>query len=300
LVHDNLSGFVANEHIDHATVQVLAGEGLGGGGNIVASRTLSLDVNSLTADASPDGAADYVLTYDTSAGGHKKVLLNDLPIGAGGEINTASNVGTGGVGVFKQKSGTTIELKNINSTSSESGIAIVDDTGNNEVDINLSINSLTADASPDGAADYVLTYDTSASVHKKVLLNNLPSSGSGLAYQEISATTETSTTSMNYIQLDSMTVTPASGTYSVSFSSSGSQSQQNQDAVYAIYVDGVIVQRSRRLMKPMSGPAAAFDVTLHTQAVVTVNGSQAIEIRYMVNGGTFNVHERNMILLKVA
>lgn len=36
------------------------------------------------------------------------------------------------------------------------------------------INQLTADASPDGAADYVMTYDNSASAAKKVLLQNLP------------------------------------------------------------------------------------------------------------------------------
>lgn len=38
------------------------------------------------------------------------------------------------------------------------------------------INDFTADSSPDGAADYVVTYDNSASAAKKVLLANLPSS----------------------------------------------------------------------------------------------------------------------------
>lgn len=36
------------------------------------------------------------------------------------------------------------------------------------------VNDLTADATPDSAADYVLTYDASASAAKKVLLANLP------------------------------------------------------------------------------------------------------------------------------
>lgn len=43
-----------------------------------------LDINSLTADGSPDAAADYVVTYDASAGYLKKVLLEDLPGGGGG------------------------------------------------------------------------------------------------------------------------------------------------------------------------------------------------------------------------
>jgi hypothetical protein len=37
-----------------------------------------LDINALTADASPSNSADYVQTYDASASGHKKVLLNKL------------------------------------------------------------------------------------------------------------------------------------------------------------------------------------------------------------------------------
>ena len=43
IVHDNLSGFVANEHIDHTAVSVTAGTGLSGGGTIAATRTLSID-----------------------------------------------------------------------------------------------------------------------------------------------------------------------------------------------------------------------------------------------------------------
>lgn len=39
-------------------------------------------VNALTADSSPDSAADYVMTYDTSATAAKKVLIDDFPKGA--------------------------------------------------------------------------------------------------------------------------------------------------------------------------------------------------------------------------
>lgn len=56
--------------------------------------------------------------------------------------------------------------------------------------IGAGITGLTADASPDGAADYVLTYDDSASAAKKVLLNNLPGSGNN-ALLDGSAHTDT-------------------------------------------------------------------------------------------------------------
>lgn len=58
-----------------------------------------------------------------------------------GETNTCSNVGTGGVGVFKQKSTYDFEFKKINAGSSK--ITITDDTGNSEVDIDLGTVALT-------------------------------------------------------------------------------------------------------------------------------------------------------------
>jgi len=42
IVHDNLSGFVANEHIDHSGVTITAGTGLTGGGTIASTRTLNV------------------------------------------------------------------------------------------------------------------------------------------------------------------------------------------------------------------------------------------------------------------
>ena len=42
IVHDNLSGFVANEHIDHSGVYLVTGTGLAGGGNIASTRTLNV------------------------------------------------------------------------------------------------------------------------------------------------------------------------------------------------------------------------------------------------------------------
>ena len=77
--HNALLNFVANEHIDHSGVSVTGGVGLSGGGAITSSSAIDLDINSLAADATPDSAADYVVTYDASAAGHKKVLLDDLP-----------------------------------------------------------------------------------------------------------------------------------------------------------------------------------------------------------------------------
>jgi hypothetical protein len=44
--HDQTTNFVANKHIDHSTVSITASSGLSGGGNITATRTLTLDTGS--------------------------------------------------------------------------------------------------------------------------------------------------------------------------------------------------------------------------------------------------------------
>jgi len=62
----------------------------------------------------------------------------------GGEANTASNVGIGGVGVFKQKTGVDLEFKKVNAGSSK--ITITDDTVNNEVDIDVAEANLNHDS----------------------------------------------------------------------------------------------------------------------------------------------------------
>ena len=139
LNHDSLTGFVANEHIDHTAVSILtvpATGGISGGGTIAASRTLSVDINSLTADATPDEAVDYVMIYDASASGLKKVLLTDLPITETVNIqNEGSNVGVGGIDIYKGMNGLNLEMRSINSASSKISVAL--DAANNEVDLDI-------------------------------------------------------------------------------------------------------------------------------------------------------------------
>ena len=91
LRHDNLSGFVANEHIDHSGVSIIAGNGLSGGGTIASSRTLSID--SANIDAMIDsnlGGSSVLIDGNGSTGG---ITLSDGNI----DIRT----GTGNVSKIK-------------------------------------------------------------------------------------------------------------------------------------------------------------------------------------------------------
>jgi len=157
--HDNLTGFVANEHIDHTSVTLTAGVGLSGGGDISANRTFNLDITELTEDTNPDEAADFLASYDTSAGTHKKILIGNIDhdnltgFVANEHINHTSVTLTAGVGLA---GGGDISASRT---------------------FDLDINELTEDTSPDEAADFFATYDVSAAAHKKVKFANVDVAG---------------------------------------------------------------------------------------------------------------------------
>ena len=69
IVHDNLNGFVANEHKDHSAISITtaASSGLSGGGDITTTRSLSVDVNNLDVQVPALELADKIAIYDNSA-----------------------------------------------------------------------------------------------------------------------------------------------------------------------------------------------------------------------------------------
>ena len=120
---------------------LLAQGGSGGGGGTINPTNLD-ELTDVIITSPIDGQS---LVYDNSTG----KWVNETIISSGGgsgEANTASNVGTNGVGVFKQKTGVNLEFKKLNAASNK--ISITDDTINSDVDIdvveaNLTLGNLT-------------------------------------------------------------------------------------------------------------------------------------------------------------
>jgi hypothetical protein len=97
------------------------------------------DFNTFTLKGTPV-SGDVLLIEDSAAAGVKKyVTIGSLPGGGGGEANTASNTGIGGVGVYVRKTGVDLEFKNIVGST---GLAVTDDAVNDEIDLSLDLASI--------------------------------------------------------------------------------------------------------------------------------------------------------------
>lgn len=92
IVHDNLSGFVSDEHIAHSGVTLTAGSGLTGGGTIAASRTFNIgEGTGITVSADAIATNDAEIVHDNLSG-----FVSDEHIAHSGVTLTAGNGLTGG------------------------------------------------------------------------------------------------------------------------------------------------------------------------------------------------------------
>ena len=91
IVHDNLSGFVANEHIDHSGVSINTGTGLSGGGDITSTRTLSVDAAQTQITSVGTLTGLYVNGHMTASGNlHANSITSSNDISASGDTHTAN------------------------------------------------------------------------------------------------------------------------------------------------------------------------------------------------------------------
>ena len=112
------------------------------------------------------------------------------------------------------------------------------------------------------------------------------------------ATATTTTTSGSDVLVNSMTLTPAAGTYLVTFSGSVRQSASNDSIFTSIYSGGTQVAASEREFKRGSNQGN-ITASFCCQAKVTVNGAQAIEGRWRETGGTATMYERTLSIIAV-
>lgn len=125
---------------------------------------------------------------------------------------------------------------------------------------------------------------------------------SGLAVTQAVATADTTTTSTTQVLIGSMTLTPVAGTYLAWFSTSLDHSAQAVTITVSIYAGGVQDTDSVRLAATRTNALGAQSLPnpLATEAVVTVNGAQAIEARWSTPSGTATAHQRALTIMRIS
>ena len=146
--HDNLNNFVLNEHIDHSGVNINAGTGLSGGGNITASRTLNLN-------ASVDDLTDVSSSTESN---RDALLFNS------------------GTSEYENRAIVEADISDLNH----------DDTDAIHDNVAGEINAITEKVSPVDA-DLLLIEDSQDSNNKKkVQITNLPTGGGAEELSDLS------------------------------------------------------------------------------------------------------------------
>jgi len=123
----------------------------------------------------------------------------------------------------------------------------------------------------------------------------------GIGNNSVVSTTPDSTVSATMAVIAGMTNTPAAGKYSISFSASGSNSVNSAVMNYELAIAGIPIADTFRTNHGGTGGNQFPDVTfsMHTQAIVDLNGAEAIEARFSTSAGTYTVDERSLILIRL-
>ena len=223
--HDGFSDFVANEHIDHTSVTLTAGEGLSGGGDISANRTFTLDLNELPTLVGIAGG-DLIPFVDVSLGNSGKKITWDNLKGAIALTNLfdVTIAAVAGGEILKYDG-----AEWINNTLAEAGISAVGHSHDISDDTNLAVTApvvLTDDTLSVSAASTTATgvvelatedevqtgTDTTRAVVPDTLQTVLPPIGSIMPWLK-SYTSTPATLPTGWVEADGSTLSDADSVY---------------------------------------------------------------------------------------
>lgn len=126
---------------------------------------------------------------------------------------------------------------------------------------------------------------------------------SGISNTEVSATASATAGTGADALLTGMTITPTAGTYMIWFSCDLNSATSGVVVSLSIYIGGSQKADSLRKIMPFAGgtlTAGSQRSAAAIQGLVTVNGSQAIEIRWSASAGAPTTAARTMNILRVA
>jgi hypothetical protein len=176
IVHDSLSGFVANEHIDHTAVTLTAGVGLSGGGTIAANRTFTVDLNELTTETTI-ADADFIAMVDATDDGSGKITFENLEDAIFASVSGDVTITEGGVAQIADNA--------VDLTTHSTGNYVATITGGTGIDssaatsgegtthsLSVDLNELTTETTI-ADADFIAMVDATDDASGKITFENL-------------------------------------------------------------------------------------------------------------------------------
>jgi hypothetical protein len=97
--------------------------------------------------------------------------------------------------------------------------------------------------------------------------------------------------------MNTMTTTPAAGTYLVDFGTWITENTNSSQVTISVFVGGTEQLETRRTWGPSSNGSDIGVTSIAT--VATVNGAQAIEVRWRVSAGTATATHRTLRTVRI-
>lgn len=296
--HNALQNYVANQHVDHSSVLINPGTGLSGGGDITASRTLSLSNTTVTPGTY--GSTSQVASFTVDAQGRLTAASNasitPASIGAqplDGELTAVAGLTTTGIAV--RSAIDTWTTRSVQGTASNISVTNGDGVaGNPTIDL---VNAGTPGTYGSSSAIPIITTDAKG----RVTNVTTATPAFGITTTRVTSTTLISTTSTTDTLVTGMTITPAAGTYLVFGYMTASATSNNRYITASIYSNNTLVADSPTFAFVRTGASILSNsdvVNLSPNALVTVNGSQAIDMRWRTTGGTAQAQGYSLIIIR--
>jgi len=150
---------------------------------------------------------------------------------------------------------------------------------------------------PEGPDQIVIEFENTISAGELTSLSNTLAGHEGVDIQVPSHVEEEgdiTTTSKSFVMVSGMAITPYAGDYLVYFSGQISNSSKKKTTSMAIFVDNTAHSQSEKTFKTKSnGDGATFTCI----AKISVDGSQIVEGRWGVTGGTATMHGGRLLSL---
>lgn len=121
-------------------------------------------------------------------------------------------------------------------------------------------------------------------------------SATGITSFVVTSNTTFVTSSSSDVIITGFTVIPVQGRYYVAFSADLTISNNNRLAECVVYAGGVANENTRRQVQ---GVSSNFSSSFNTIGEITVDGSEAVDVRVNITANTLTVTNRSMILIRL-